>query len=301
MAQSGLALSIHSEVVAEDGQRERKAVAPDSSLRTMAFVHLGTSPVTSLRKQTADWISLRRGGASNRVATSRRRAPRHAYVHPVPYCAASPEGSGPGSEVPTSDAAVAPEVPFEIRGFSLANFGLLLGFAITGVSFSSYFQSSGTASATSLGFVYGVPVLLIGCALKYAELKPVPVTVSDTSAEAREKRGTAIQKKIFRDITRHRYGDEAHLAAALSSLGLVPRGEPCPVLIRASESDRGGEYSLLLEFYSVATPFKAWVERVERFERFFGPGVSCEVEKLDSEKRMVGLRLTSTATAEADA
>ena len=201
----------------------------------------------------------------------------------VPVCATDAPDSGEASKEP----------PFELRGFSLANVFLFAGAAITVSSFSSYINSSGTASATSLGFVYGVPILLIGCALKYAELQPVSVESSAEAAVAREERGTEIQKKIYKDITRHRYGDEAHLSAALASLGLVPRGEACPTLEGGKETVVDGEYCLELVFTSALTPYREWEEKIERFERFFGPNVRAEVEKVDSKKRLVALRLTS--------
>lgn len=203
------------------------------------------------------------------------------------------DSSSKGSEA-------AREVPFEIRGFSLANVGLALGAAVTLVSFSSYFNSNGTASATSLGFVYGVPILLIGCALKYAELEPVPLSSEPAARAMRDDGGaTETQVKIVNDVTRHRYGDEAHLSAAVSALGLVPRGAACPELLRISERVKGGNYVLGMEFYSVETPYKQWTDRLERMERFFGPGVKVEVEKLDGEKRLVELRLVSTGDASA--
>lgn len=86
------------------------------------------------------------------------------------------------------------------------------------------------------------------------------------------------------------------MAAALSSLGLVPRGEACPVLERAEEQvAEGGEYCLRLIFRSVATPYSDWEQRQERFERFFGPGVSAHVEKVDPKLRLVALTLRSGA------
>lgn len=197
---------------------------------------------------------------------------------------------------PSEQNAARSEPPFEIRGFSLANLFLAAGAVVTVSSFWSYIGSYGTASATSLGFVYGVPILLIGCALKYAELQPVPVSSTPDARQARETRATAIQKKIYQDITRHRYGDEAHMAAALSSLGLVPRGEACPVLERAEEQvAEGGEYDLRLIFRSVATPYSDWQQRQQRFEKFFGPGVSAHVEKVDAKQRLVALTLRSRA------
>lgn len=179
----------------------------------------------------------------------------------------------------------------------MANLFLGAGGIITIYSFSSYLSSSGTASASSLGFVYGVPILLVGCALKYAELVPVPVETNDDARYARNSVATATQRQIYADITRHRYGDEAHLSAAMTSLGLRPRGEACPVLERAAEREVDGQYELDLVFYSVATPYKVWEERKDRYETFFGPGVSVSVRKVDSEKRLVGLTIRSKGDA----
>lgn len=164
-------------------------------------------------------------------------------------------------------------------------------------SLSSFVQSSGTAGATSLGFVYGIPILLVGCALKYAELDPIELISSTEAAEARERCGTDTQKKIHSDITRHRYGDEAHMAEALSSLGLIPRGEPCPVLESGVERQVGGEYEIELFFVSVATAFGEWEDRIERMERFFGPRVSVTVRKVDKERRVVGVAIRSISAA----
>lgn len=137
--------------------------------------------------------------------------------------------------------------------------------------------------------------------MKYAELQPVPVSTSTEAESARETRATSTQKQIHKDITRHRYGDEGHLQPALSSLGLIPRGEPCPVLQRATERATGdGEYEIEMEFYSVATPYKTWVQRMDKYDRFFGPGVNCSVRKIDAENRIVGLTVRSTGEAPAD-
>lgn len=52
-----------------------------------------------------------------------------------------------------------------------------------------------------------------------------------------------------------------------------------------------------MTFQSAETPYKVWAdpERVARYNRFFGPGVVAEVSKLDAEKRMVALKLTTTS------
>lgn len=139
--------------------------------------------------------------------------------------------------------------------------------------------------------------MLIGCALKYAELQPVNVDSDENAKRVREKVATATQKQIYSDITRHRYGDEAHLSAALVSLGLRPRGEACPVLEYAIEREVDGHYEIELVFNSIATPYKTWEQRQEQYLSFFGPGVSVSVRKVDAEKRLVGLAIRSDASA----
>lgn len=42
-----------------------------------------------------------------------------------------------------------------------------------------YLVSSGSEGLSGVGFVYGIPILLIGLSLQYAQLNPVPVEVRD--------------------------------------------------------------------------------------------------------------------------
>lgn len=193
----------------------------------------------------------------------------------------------------TSTSSSGSGVPFEVRGFSLGNIGLLAGLGITIVSFYSFFGSSGTAGATSLGFVYGVPIALVGAALKYAELKPVPLKTDTLTAKARETKSTDTLRQVVKDITRHRYGDESHLQPALSALGLIARGQPCPKLISASERLVEDEYVLELDFVSMHTPYKRWKEQISKYEQFFGPGIAAETIKVSEEERIVRMRLIS--------
>jgi len=105
------------------------------------------------------------------------------------------------------------EPPFEIRGFSLGNVVILGGILVTVLSFAEYLNESGGdgLNVSGLGFVYGIPIFLAGAALKYAEIEPVPCFSTSAGGIAAESKATEIIQKIKQDVTRHRYGDEAHL------------------------------------------------------------------------------------------
>jgi hypothetical protein len=159
------------------------------------------------------------------------------------------------------------EPPFEIRGFSLGNLVILSGVLITVLSFAEYLSdSSGEGlNVSGLGFVYGIPVETI--------------------------------EKIKQDVTRHRYGDEAHLDTTVKKLGLVVPGKDYPQLKELREEDADGELAFTMVWQSIDTPYKMWADerRVKKYETFFGPGVTAEVVKIDAEQRLVGIRLTTTS------
>lgn len=191
------------------------------------------------------------------------------------------------------------EPPFEIRGFSLGNLVVGAGVLITVASFAEYLGSVGSDGPTlsGLGFVYGIPIFLAGAALKYAEIEPVPCISSGPNVEAvAESKGTEIIKKIKQDVTRHRYGDEAHLDTTVKKLGLVVAGKAYPQLVELREDvTEDGELAFTMVWQSLDTPYKMWADekRRKRYETFFGPGVGAEVVKIDAEQRMVGIRLTT--------
>ena len=51
-----------------------------------------------------------------------------------------------------------------------------------------------------------------------------------------------------------------------------------------------------MSFQSMDTPYKVWAEpdRIKRYTTFFGPGIDASVVKIDSDKRIVGIKLTTT-------
>lgn len=189
------------------------------------------------------------------------------------------------------------EPPFEIRGFSLGNFVVAAGLVVTIASFAEYLSdSSDSLSVSGLGFVYGIPIFLAGAALKYAEIEPVPVFGTAAGERAFEAKATDTIRKIKQDVTRHRYGDEAHLDTTVKKLGLVVPGKDYPQLQELRQEEvEGGELAFTMVWQSIDTPYKMWADerRVKKYETFFGPGVSAEVVKIDAEQRLVGIRLTT--------
>lgn len=163
-----------------------------------------------------------------------------------------------------------------LRQTPLGTLGLSLGGVLTLVGFIAYF--AGNPTLNLVGFFYGIPILLGGMALKAAELKPVPVSQAATPEVLELRRqATATQNQIRQDITRYRYGQEAHLDSSLSHLALSPTDEERPVIIGLRETEVGEAYGLILEFDSPLIPLETWQEKQQKMESFFGPGVKVEV------------------------
>jgi hypothetical protein len=188
------------------------------------------------------------------------------------------------------------EPPFEIRGFSLGNLVIVSGVLITLLSFVEYLgDNSEGLNVSGLGFIYGIPIFLAGAALKYAEIEPVPVFSTSAGEAIFEKKATETIRKIKQDVTRHRYGDEAHLDTTVKKLGLVVPGKDYPQLQELREEEVDGELAFTMVWQSIDTPYKMWADerRIKKYETYFGPGVTAEVVKIDAEQRLVGIKLTT--------
>ena len=180
---------------------------------------------------------------------------------------------------------------------SLGSILLVVGGILTVVGFVAYFQDNPTLNLA--GFFYGIPVLLGGLALRVSELKPVlySVPVSDSVLKLREAQATPTQNQVRKDVTRYRYGQEAHLDEVLERLGLSPSDDDRPVLSGIREEEIGGAYALILEFSSEMVPLTTWQAKREKIERFFGPNVRAEITQ--PEEHRVDLALIAQREAAA--
>ena len=137
---------------------------------------------------------------------------------------------------------------------------------------------------SSLLLIYGFPISLLGFALSYAQLRPVPCFSQPAALKLREAQATDIQNQLRDDVTRFRYGDEQHLDEALSRIfrfgaqGGLPR-RFCPVLAAVREEVRDGRYTLVLDFDTKEGMEEAeWTSRADKITSFFGPGITAEVK-----------------------
>ena len=165
-----------------------------------------------------------------------------------------------------------------LRKIPLGTVLLVVGGVLTLVGFVAYAQENATLNL--VGFFYGVPILLGGLALRAAELVPVPYTQPPSEAViAARVQATQTQEQVRKDVTRYRYGQEAHLDETLERLGLSPNDTQRPVLSGLHEEQREGAYTLVLEFDSPYVPFEKWQQQQPKIETFFGPGITAEVSQ----------------------
>uniref|UniRef100_A0A803LKP1 Thylakoid membrane protein slr0575 n=1 Tax=Chenopodium quinoa TaxID=63459 RepID=A0A803LKP1_CHEQI len=174
------------------------------------------------------------------------------------------------------------------RRFVLISFGVVgLGSGVTllAYGFGAYFNILPGSEWSALMLTYGFPVAVIGMALKYAELKPVPCVTYSDAEMVREKCATPVLKQVKTDVTRFRYGDEQHLDEALKRIfqygqggGIARRSAPVLQMIR-EEVTEDGKYCLVLAFKAKDLQLSDFERRQAKFASFFGPGITAEVGK----------------------
>ncbi|CAI5529758.1 unnamed protein product [Closterium sp. Naga37s-1] len=180
---------------------------------------------------------------------------------------------------------------------SFGTIGLTVGLLLLSYGFGAYFQFLPGSESSALMLTYGFPTALIGFALKYAELKPVPCTSYADAVALREAQATPILQQVRSDVTRFRYGDEQHLEEALKRIfrynlsGGIQRRN-APTLTSISEQVYNGRYSLVLIFEAPALSKADFTERQAKFTSFFGPGVQALIEEVGS--KTFAVRLVST-------
>lgn len=189
-------------------------------------------------------------------------------------------------------------VKFKIRSYSmfrkisLGTLGLTIGGILTIIGFVAYAVHNATVNL--VGFFYGIPVLLGGLALKANELKPVPFIppTPESVLSLRKQQATDTQNQVRQDITRYRYGLDAHLDKALTYLGFEQPGEDFPEVVALREMVIDGNYALVLEFDSPQVPLDMWQQKQQKMIGFFGPGVDVNITQTGEDKIELALITT---------
>ncbi|KAF9618264.1 hypothetical protein IFM89_000899 [Coptis chinensis] len=208
--------------------------------------------------------------------------------------------SSSSSSSSTTGKAVVEDTEFTLAKVSFGVIGLGLGVSLLSYGFGAYFNILPGSEWSAIMLTYGFPLAVIGMALKYAELKPVPCITYSDAAMLREKCATPILKQVRNDVIRFRYGDEQHLEEALKRIfqyglggGIPRRSAPMLELIR-EEVTEDGRYSLVLVFKAKDLQLSDFEKRQAKFASFFGPGITAEIGIDDN--GLFEVRLTSDTT-----
>ncbi|KAL7190698.1 hypothetical protein ACSBR2_022886 [Camellia fascicularis] len=200
----------------------------------------------------------------------------------------------------SADLSIVPDEEFSLAKVSFGVIGLSVGVSLLSYGFGAYFNILPGSEWSAIMLTYGFPLAIIGMALKYAELKPVPCLTYSNAQMLREKCATPILKQVRNDVTRYRYGDEQHLDEALKRIfqygqggGIPRRSAPVLQMIR-EEVTEDGKYCLVLVFEAKALQLSDFERRQAKFTSFFGPGIAAEVGK--GEKDLYEVRLISNTT-----
>eukprot|EP00195_Chlamydomonas_chlamydogama_P013039 CAMPEP_0202902264 /NCGR_PEP_ID=MMETSP1392-20130828/16755_1 /ASSEMBLY_ACC=CAM_ASM_000868 /TAXON_ID=225041 /ORGANISM="Chlamydomonas chlamydogama, Strain SAG 11-48b" /LENGTH=283 /DNA_ID=CAMNT_0049589005 /DNA_START=115 /DNA_END=966 /DNA_ORIENTATION=- len=203
----------------------------------------------------------------------------------VPRASADPQTQPKPAVSPSAPVEYIEDTEFNISKVSFGSILTPAGSFLLVYGFGAYFALLPGGDVSSIMLVYGFPMAVLGFALSYAQLKPVPCRTTKAAFEQRAAQCTDIQKQIREDVTRFRYGDEQHLEEALDKIfkfnkagGIARR--VAPVLTGIREELVEGAYSLVLEFES-SLEMSKWEERQPKFQSFFGPGIIARLDKTD--------------------
>ncbi len=147
--------------------------------------------------------------------------------------------------------------------------------AVTGLI--SFFNDATNLSVPT--FFYGVPILLIGLALKNSELDPANHSISASDISKLKSNGPKELSDLIGDVTRHRYGQKAHLETSLQALKLWDEANP-PQLKEILLIEIAEHYGVEMKFEFGGVPLEKWESQQERLGRFFAKGLTAEITSI---------------------
>ena len=149
--------------------------------------------------------------------------------------------------------------------------------AITGLI--SYFNDATNLSVPT--FFYGVPILLIGLALKNSELDPANNSISDSDISKLKSKGPKELSDLIGDVTRYRYGQRTHLETSLQALKLWNDANP-PKLREIELIEIAENYGVRMKFEFCGVPLEKWESQKDRLGRFFAKNLTAEITSIST-------------------
>lgn len=215
-----------------------------------------------------------------------QRLPQRGHLGLRPIRATAEEASPAITPSATPSETYIPDAEFSISKVSFGSILTPIGVFLLTYGFGAYFSLLPGTDASPVMLVYGFPISILGAALSYAQLAPVPCKSTQAALDLRASEMTDIQKQVREDVTRFRYGDEQHLEEALDKIFRYGRSggiarKFAPTLTGLREITVSGRYSLVLEFKS-GLDLEKWEERLSKFQSFFGPGIQAKLEKTET-------------------
>jgi len=156
--------------------------------------------------------------------------------------------------------------------YSPANVITITGGTLSFIGMIAFFTESVNLSVPT--FFYGVPILLIGLALKTSEVPPVKLLNKEIFKSNKFSRPEELTN-LVKDVTRWRYGIQAHLQSSLEVLKLWSEENP-PQLLELEEVTRDEKNGLRMHFEINSVPIEEWIKRKDRLNRFFAKGLESE-------------------------
>ena len=168
------------------------------------------------------------------------------------------------------------------NSYSPANIITIVGGSLSFIGITAFFTESVNLSVPT--FFYGVPILLIGLALKTSEVAPVILINKEDFQTDKFNRPKEITE-LVKDVTKWRYGIQAHLESSLEVLKLWNEENP-PKLLELEELTKEGRNGLRMHFEINSVPIDEWIKRQDRLNRFFAKGLESEFIINDNKKEL---------------
>ncbi len=100
------------------------------------------------------------------------------------------------SSATASDTELVPSSGFRIEQISFGKILSPIGISLMTYGFGAFFGLLPGGDVSSIMLIYGFPISLLGFALAYAQLKPVPCKTTRAAFNLRDSQMTDIQKQV---------------------------------------------------------------------------------------------------------